>query len=121
MTYFTRNKKKLTALKEDMSLALNEVVIKLFSRLKLLKVVLDQRFQYQKHISKIAKKKVLATLTLKRLKNLRPKTVQRFYNSTVIPVTNYVLVICVPNASKLALHLFSQVQKSGTHAIIEAF
>lgn len=107
MTHFTRNKKKLLALGRNMSLVLNGVVIKLSSRLNLLRVVLDQRLQYQKYISKAAKKVVLAILALKRLKNLRPKTVKRLYNSTMIPVTDYALVIWAPNASKSALSLLS--------------
>lgn len=43
MTYFTRNKERLLALKENVSLVLNEIAIILFFRLKLLRVVLNQR------------------------------------------------------------------------------
>lgn len=109
MIYFIRNRKKLSLPRKDMCLALNGVAIKPFFRLKLLKIVLNQRFSYQRYISKIVKKKVLATLILKWLKNLRPKTVQRLYNSTVISVTNYILIICAPNISKFALYQFFQV------------
>lgn len=121
MTHFTRNKKKLFAPGRDLSLALNGAAIKPSFRLKLLWVVLDQRLQYQEHISKAAKKGVLATLALKRLKNLRPKTVKRLYNSTVAPVTDYASVIWAPNASKSALSPLTQVQRLGAQAVIGAF
>lgn len=121
MTYFTRNKKRLSVQGRDVSLVLNRLAIKLSSRLKLLGVVLNQRLQYQEHISKAAKKGILATLALKRLKNPRPKMVKRLYNSTVVPVTDYVSVIWTPNASKLALNLLSQVQKLRAQAIVGAF
>lgn len=69
MIHFTRNKKKLSAPAGDLSLVLNGAAIKPTSRFKLLGVVLDQRLQYQEHISKAAKKGVLTTFALKRLKD----------------------------------------------------
>ena len=113
MTNFIRNKKRSSAPREKKGLVLNGVAIRPSPRLKLLGVVLDQRLQYQEHISKAAKKGHLATLTLQQLKNLRPETVKRLYNRTVIPITDYVSVIWAPNASKLALSLLSQVQSLG--------
>lgn len=93
MTHFTRNKKRLLAQGRDSSLTLNGTAIKSSPRLKLLGVVLDQRLQYQEHIGNVAKKGVLATLALRRLRNLRPETVRKLYNSTVVPVTDYASVI----------------------------
>ena len=121
MTHFTRNKKRLSAPGGEKSLVLNGVAIQPSPQLKLLGVVLDQRLQYQEHISLAAKKGLLATLALKRLKNLRPETVRRLYISTVIPVTDYASVIWAPNASKSALSPFSQVQRLGAQAIVGAF
>ena len=121
MTNFTRNKKRLSAPGGENSLALNGVAIQPSPRLKLLGVLLDQRLQYQEHISKAAKKGLLATLALQRLKNLRPETVKRLYNSTVILVTDYASVIWTPNASKSALSPLSQVKRLGAQAIVGAF
>ncbi len=121
ITHFTRNKKRLSVSGSEKSLVLNGVSIQPSSRLKLLGVLLDQRLQYQEHISKAAKKGLLATLALKRLKNLRPETVKRLYNSTVIPVTDYASVIWALNASKSALSLLSQVKRLGAQAIVGAF
>lgn len=121
MTHFTRNKKKLLTQGRDSSLTLNGTAIKPSLRLKLLGVVLDQRLQYQEHIGNVAKKGVLATLALKRLRNLRPEMVKRLYISTVIPVTDYASVIWAPNASKSALSPLAQVQRMGAQAIVGAF
>lgn len=88
LTHFTRNKKRLLAPEGDVSLVLNEATIKPSSRLKLLGVVLDQRLQYQEHISKATKKRVLATLALRQLKYLRSEMVKSLYNSTIVPVTD---------------------------------
>ncbi len=121
MTHFTRNKKRLSAPGGEKSLVLKGVAIQPSPRLKLLGVVLNQHLQYQEHISKAAKKGLLATLALKRLKNLRPETVKRFYNSTVIPVTDYTSVIWAPNASKSALSPLFQVQRLGAQAIVGVF
>lgn len=121
MTHFTRNKRKLLAQGGDSSLTLNRTAIKPSPRLKLLGVVLDQRLQYQEHIGNVAKKGGLATLALKRLRNLRPETVRRLYNSTVIPVTVYASVIWAPNASKSALSPLAQVERMGAQAIVGAF
>ena len=121
MTHFTRNKKKLLAPGEDSSLTLNGTGIKPSPRLKLLGVVLDQRLRYREHIGNVAKKGVLATLALKRLRNLRPETVRRLYNSTVVPVIDYASVIWAPNAPKFALSPLVQVQRMGARAIVGAF
>lgn len=93
----------------EKSLLLNNIAIHLFIRLKLLGVILDQRLQYQEHISKLAKKGLLATLVLKWLKNLRFEMVTRLYNSIVVPITDYILVIWAPNAFKSALTTLFQV------------
>ena len=57
MTYFTWKKKRLSAPGGEKSLVLKGVVIQPSPRLKLLGVVLDQRLQYQEHMSKAAKKR----------------------------------------------------------------
>ena len=61
--------------------------------MKLLKVVFDQKFTYKHHIAKAAKKNIKVALALKWLKNLRPKTSQQVFASTVAPVIDYALPI----------------------------
>lgn len=47
--------------------------------------------------------------------------VRRLYNSTVVPITDYALVIWAPNASESALSPLARVQKMEAQAIVEAF
>lgn len=50
-----------------------------------------------------------------------PKTVKKLYNSIVVLITNYILVIWALNASKLALYPLFQIQNLKTQIIIEVF
>ena len=121
MTHFTQSKKVLQSPMASKTLVLHSVCIHPSPKLKLLGVVLNQKLKYHDHIGNAVKRGVSAVLALKRLKNLRPETARRLYNSTVTPVTDYASVIWAPNASQSVLKQMERVQRIGCQAIVGAF
>lgn len=121
MTHFTRNNKMLQPTSASNMLVLNGVGICPSPKLKLLGVVLDQKLKYHEHVGIAVKRDMATVLALKRLKNLRPETARRLYNSTVTPVTDYTSVIWAPNTSQVVLKQMERVQCIGCQAVIGAF
>lgn len=56
-------------------------------------MIFDQKLIYKYHIIKVAKKDINVALTLKQLKNLKPKITHQLFISTVISIVNYILSI----------------------------
>lgn len=83
MTHFTRNNKIFQPISSFKTLMLNGIAICPSPKLKLLGVILDQKLKFHKHIGSAVKREMTTVLALKRLKNLRPETARRLYNSTV--------------------------------------
>ena len=56
---------------------------------KILRVILDQKFNYKANIARVSKKRVNAAMALKRLKNRCPETARQLFQSKVVPAIDY--------------------------------
>lgn len=88
-----------------MSFVLNIGIRPIYSQkeVKLLGVVFDHKLTYKEHIAKVFQKGFIVALELKQLKNLRLKSTQLLFKSTVAQVVDYAFIIWSPRSTKLAL------------------
>lgn len=88
---------------------------------KLLKVFFDQKLTCKHHITKIAKSGIKIVLALRRLKNLKSKTICQLYVSTVAPVVNYASPIWTPSVIQTSFYILDIIQRISAQIVIGGF
>lgn len=122
LIHFTQNTRKISAeMALPPALKIGGQLIYGQNEVKLLGVVFDKKLTYKEHIAKVLKRGITAALSLKRLRNLHPKSTRQLFKSTVAPLVDYASVIWSPGVGKSTLKKLDQIQRIGAQAITGAF
>jgi len=61
---------------------------------KILGVIMDPSLKYRQHLARASKRAVAAAQAVSRMRNTRHSTTRKLVNSMVLPVVDYVSVVC---------------------------
>jgi len=91
------------------------------SEVKVLGVILDRKLRFKAHIARAAKKGIVATLALKRLRGTSPKTARRLFTALIAPAINYASPVWLARATRKGINALNVAQRIGAQAIVGAF